>query len=164
MTRTLINYSDNIKNNNFEWLEYKKFIELEKDLINKNGITESNIVKNLIDGSLGLEEKDSDTNNLSDIESNTNMIIDIESSGEKDIPFTSNDKNLDKKSSQSEDDDYNGIPLYDRLLKDKRCENYKDIISDLKINTGKRLSNDDEDIIIEPPLTKKIKVIYPKNK
>ena len=40
---------NNIKNKKYKWLEYNRFIKLEKEIINKNYIIESNVVKNLID-------------------------------------------------------------------------------------------------------------------
>ena len=58
VTQTLINYANNKKNKKYKWLEYNRFIELEKEIINKNGITESNAVNNLIDelNAFNLEE------------------------------------------------------------------------------------------------------------
>ena len=50
--------------------------------------------------------------------------------------------------SEDIDGDYNGIPLFDRIIEDERFINYKDIISDLN-NSGKRseMINDNEDFI-----------------
>ena len=60
----------------------------------------------------------------------------------------------DSISSQSEDfdGDYNDIPLFDRIIEDEGFRNYKDIISDLKIKSGKRseMINDNEDFIDLP--------------
>ena len=73
----------------------------------------------------------------------------------------------DSISSQSEDfdGDYNGIPLFHRIIEDENFINYKDIISDLKINLGKRseMTNDNEHFI-ELPLDRKFKMRYPKKK
>ena len=73
----------------------------------------------------------------------------------------------DSISSQSEDfdGDYNDIPLFDRIIEDERFRNYKDIISDLKIKSGKRseMINDNEDFI-DLPLDRKVKMSYPKKK
>ena len=72
----------------------------------------------------------------------------------------------DSISSQSDfDEDYNNIPLFDRIIEDDRFFNNIDIILYIKINSVKRsevakINND----FIELPLDSKIKIRYPKKK
>lgn len=83
VTKTLISYANNINNKKYKWLEYNRFIELEKEIINKNGITESNAVNNLIDelNALNLEENNVILSQfeVSDYDNNLNNEFDIQS-------------------------------------------------------------------------------------
>ena len=171
VTKTLINYANNIKNKKYKWLEYIRFIKLEKEIINKNGISESNAINNLIDelNALNLEENNviPNQNEVSDNDNNLNNQIDIQSIDEANKFISKTEEKLenDSISFQSEyfDWDYNGIPLFDRIIEDESFINYKDILSDLKINSGKRseMINDNEDFI-ELTLDKKFKMRCPK--
>ena len=173
VTKTLISYANNINNKKYKWLEYNRFIELEKEIINKNGITESNAVNNLTDelNALNLEENNVILSQfeVSDYDNNLNNQFDIQSLDESNNSISKKEEKLenDSISSQSEDfdGDYNGIPLFDRIIEDERFINYKDIISDLKIKSGKRseMINDNEDFI-DLPLDRKVKMSYPKKK
>ena len=173
VTKTLISYANNINNKKYKWLEYNRFIELEKEIINKNGITESNAVNNLTDelNALNLEENNVILSQfeVSDYDNNLNNQFDIQSLDESNNSISKKEEKLenDSISSQSEDfdGDYNDIPLFDRIIEDERFINYKDIISDLKIKSGKRseMINDNEDFI-DLPLDRKVKMSYPKKK
>ena len=66
--------------------------------------------------------------------------------------------------SENEDDfnnDYKYISLFDRLLKDNRFINYKDILLDIKFKSQKRNEIINDDDIKDIPIIKK-KMIYPK--
>ena len=128
VTKTLINYANNIKNKKYKWLEYKRFIKLEKEIINKNGISESNAINNLIDelNALNLEENNviPNQNEVSDNDNNLNNQIDIQSIDEANKFISKTEEKLenDSISSQSEyfDWDYNDISLFDRIIEDEK--------------------------------------------
>ena len=171
VTKALIDYANQIKNNEYKWLEYNRFIELEKEIINKNGITESNAVTNLISelNVLSLEENGvmKSENEISSNDNGFNSQIDIQSfdEGNNQIIESKKDEELenDSISSQSDfDGDYNGIPLFDRIIEDDRFVNYKDIISNLKINSGKRSEVTNNNDFSKLTLDSKIKIRYTK--
>ena len=128
VTKTLINYANNIKNKKYKWLEYKRFIKLEKEIINKNGISESNAINNLIDelNALNLEENNviPNQNEVSDNDNNLNNQINIQSIDEANKFISKTEEKLenDSISSQSEyfDWDYNDISLFDRIIEDEK--------------------------------------------
>ena len=181
ITKTLVYYADTIKDNNYSWLEYDKFKEMEKKIItesnNKYNEDQINEIINSING-LNLKENSNENNldaNTNIDNNNSNIILQDDNSlpDQDEIDISMND-NLSEENLDDQDDasfSINNADLFDRLLKDKRFINYKDLIVDiknekkdnLKQNRHQRDPEEDLDMdYLNELLSKKTKVRYPK--
>lgn len=141
VTRTLIEYSKTLMNNNFTWLTYNTFKNLEKNLIKNSNKTINDddineiIYKldnvNFVDNHCNATNKNSDNNDKKEEEiSNDNLSIisneilsenNSENESDKDLPFT------------TEENKYKIPNLYERLLEAKNGLKIKDLINELNI-------------------------------
>lgn len=75
VSRALIEYSKTINNQNYKWLNFNTFKNLEKKIINENSLLNSDAVQNLIDSLNSLEKEDNNNKIINDDEINANDIL-----------------------------------------------------------------------------------------
>ena len=75
VSRALIEYSKTINNQNYKWLNFNTFKNLEKKIINENSLLNSDAVQNLIDSLNSLEKENNNNKIINDDEINANDIL-----------------------------------------------------------------------------------------